>query len=448
MNMRDSQDASRRAAELVAQHDVHTVECAFPDTWGVLRGKRIPASQFANVATSGFAIANAAFLWDMLCNIFEVDFANMDTGYPDMIATPDVDTFRPVPWRPGSAIAMCICTDPHTHEPLPLDTRHILRGQIERLAAHGYEAVMATELEFYLCDESWQPLYGEIQCYSIPKGAELEHVLVDIRRQVEELGIVVEACNTEYGPAQVEVNLRYGAPLEVADNTALFKYAVKEIARQHGCRATFMAKPFMGFSGNGTHVHLSLRDESGTNALVRRDLRTGHMRNRLMKRVVAGLLRHQPELGGILSPTVNAYKRFEDFSFAPTYVNWGGDNRGVAIRTVVDHGPATRIEVRTASADANPHLVLAAQLAATVDALEKEYTLPPMCAGSGYAVQDAPLMPRSLSESIEALRAGTLVRDAFGPVFHRNLLQLLEHEVEEFGRQVTEWERSRYLEVS
>ncbi|HTJ82497.1 MAG TPA: glutamine synthetase, partial [Polyangiaceae bacterium] len=116
------------------------------------------------------------------------------------------------------------------------------------------------------------------------------------------------------------------------------------------------------------------------------------------------------------------YKRFEDNSFAPTYVNWGGDNRGVAIRTVVDHGAATRIEVRTASADANPHLVLAGQLAATVDALETDYTLPPMCTGNGYAEQDAPLMPRSLAESIEALEKDHefLLR---GDVFTRDLLE-------------------------
>jgi len=445
--MRDAQDVARRAAELVAQHDVHTVECAFPDTWGTLRGKRIPGSQFANVAAKGFAVANAAFVWDMVCEVFDTAYTNMETGFPDMHALPDLDTFRKVPWRDGAAIVMCDTVDIASHAPIPLDTRHVLRTAEARIAEHGYEAIVATELEFYLCDADWNPLYDDIQCYSIPKGAELEHVLYDVRRQVEELGIVVEACNTEYGPAQVEVNLRYGTALEVADSTALFKYAVKEIARQHGCRATFMAKPFMGLSGNGTHIHMSLRDHGGTNALARRDLRTGHIRNRLMKRLVAGLVRHQRELAGILSPTVNGYKRFEDFSFAPTYVNWGGDNRGVAIRTVVDDGAASRVEVRTAAADANPHLAIAMQLAAAADALANDYPLPPMCVGNGYTEQDAPRMPRSLAESIETLRAGTLVRGTFGEVFHTNMLELLEHEVGQYARQVTEWERTRYLEV-
>jgi glutamine synthetase len=167
-----------------------------------------------------------------------------------------------------------------------------------------------------------------------------------------------------------------------------------------------------------------------------------------MMRCVAGLLAHQVELAGIGSPSINAYRRFEDYSFAPTYVNWGGDNRGVAIRTVADHGPATRIEVRTAAADANPYLLIAGQLAAVADALATEHELPPGCFGNGYAAQDRPLMPRSLQDSVRAIESGTLLRPAFGDVFVRNLVQLLQHEVDEFSRQVTDWEKSRYMEVS
>jgi len=441
-------DATRRAAALIAEQEAHTIECAFPDTWGTLRGKRVPAAHFPAIAEKGFAIANAAFTWDMHCELWEVDFANLDTGYPDMHAVPDLTTLRPVPWRSGAAIVMCDTIDKTTHAPIELDPRHVLRTAVERIAAHGFEPLVAPELEFYLCDENWNPLYDDVQCYGIAKGAELEPILADIRRHVAELGIVIEACNTEYGPAQVEVNLRYGPALEVADSTALFKYAVKEIARQQGARATFMAKPFTGFSGNGTHIHLSLRDASGANALAHQDAPDDPIGNTLMARLVAGMLTRQRELAAVLSPTINAYKRLTDASFAPTYVNWGGDNRGVAVRTVADQGAASRIELRTASGDTNLHLAVACQLAAAADALENEYPLPPMCTGNGYADQDQPRMPRSLIEAVEALRAGPLVRQAFGDVFHRNLVQLLEHEITEFDREVTDWERRRYIEVA
>jgi glutamine synthetase len=439
--------AAQRASELVQEHDVHTVEVIFPDTWGILRGKRLPASQFAKKTSSGLNMANAAFIWDPLCGIFEVEFANADTGYPDMIALPDPATFRSLTWREGTAVAMMDCTE-KDGTPVALDPRHIVRTAVERLAQLGYTATVATELEFYLCDETWQPLHSEIQCYGITKGAELEPILSDIRRKVEAFGIVLEACNSEYGPCQIEINMKYGDPLQVADDTALFKSAVKEIARQHGVRATFMSKPFPGFSGNGTHIHISLRDADGANVFAPKDLDDPFFTNALMKRCVAGLLEHQLELAAIGSPTINAYKRFEDYSFAPTYLNWGGDNRCVALRCVVDQGNATRIEVRTGSADANPYLLIGAQLAAVCDALENEHQLPPICTGDGYAPQDLPMMPRTLQDGINLLREGRLLRDYFGDVFVTNTLELLQHEVDEFAKQVTDWEKNRYMEVS
>ena len=105
---------------------------------------------------------------------------------------------------------MADCVTEHGHEPLDMDPRHQLRRQVERCQARGYDPVLATEIEFYLTDETGKPVYDGIQCYSLQKGAELEHVVGDIRRMIEEYGIVVEASNTEYGPAQIEINLGHG----------------------------------------------------------------------------------------------------------------------------------------------------------------------------------------------------------------------------------------------
>ena len=145
-------------------------------------------------------------------------------------------------------MVMMDCTE-KDGSPVALDPRHLVRTAVDRLAKLGYTATVATELEFYLCDESWQPVHSEIQCYGITKGAELEPILSDIRRKVEAFGIVVEACNSEYGPSQIEINLKYGDPLQVADDTALFKSAVKEIARaarpcaRRSCRSRSPATP-------------------------------------------------------------------------------------------------------------------------------------------------------------------------------------------------------------
>jgi glutamine synthetase len=437
------------AQRLLERDGIHTVECAFPDSWGALRGKRVPASQFPRVAEKGFALANACYVWDLTCEIFPIAFANPDTGYPDMVAIPDLSTLRPLTWREGTAIVMCDTIDHRTHEPIVLDPRHLLRTVIGRLQSAGYEPIAATELEFYLCTEDWQPVDDIIDCYSIPKGAQFEGVLSDVRRKMESFGIVVEACNMEYGPGQVEVNLGHGPALGVADDTCLFKYAVKEIARQHGLRATFMAKPFPVHSGNGMHVHLSLRDGSGQNAFDVRDLDGGGpMTSSLMQRALAGLLAHQTELTAINAPTINAYRRFADYSFAPTAVTWGLDNRQVAVRTLVDSGAATRIEARGGSADSNPPLVLAALLAAVHDGLEHAYPVPPMTEGDAYAPGAGEPLPASLRESIHALEHGRLLRGALGDVFVDNFLDLLRHEVQAFAGQVTEWEKTRYIEVA
>ncbi len=318
-------------------------------------------------------------------------------------------------------------------------------------ASTATTATVATEIEFYLCDDDWKPLHDEIQCYSITKGAELEPVLSDIRRKVEAFGIVLEACNTEYGPAQIEINMKYGEPLQVADDTALFKSAVKEIARQHGCRATFMSKPFPGFSGNGTHIHVSLRDANGENVFAPRDLDDGgFLTNRLMRRCVAGLLAHQLEIAAIASPTVNAYKRFEDYSFAPDVPELGRrqPRRRHPLRGRPGPGDADR-GAHGLGRRQPVDLLIAAQLAAVCDALETDHELPPMCdrrrvCGPGPAA-DAAL---AAGRDRPCCARGRLLRDSFGDVFVTNTLELLQHEVDEFAKQVTDWEKNRYMEVS
>jgi glutamine synthetase len=258
--------------------------------------------------------------------------------------------------------------------------------------------------------------------------------------------IEVEACNVEYGPAQVEVNLPYGPAVAVADRTLLFKYVVKQVARRHGLRATFMAKPFMGEAGNSLHVHQSLRGRDGSNAFAAKDA-DPPVHSQLMRRYLAGLVEHQKELQAVMNPTVNSYKRVEDYSFAPTQVSWGLDHRLVGVRSVVDHGEATRLEARWPSADANPYLVLAGCLGAGADGLERELEPPPMVTGDPH--QDAQLerLPTSLAGAVANFASSSFVREVYGEVFVDTYLEMLRHEISAFERHVTDWELERYREV-
>lgn len=435
------------ARSFLEQHGIRTVECMFADSWGIPRGKRLSTRHFLSTAGgSGFAIANVAFTWDMHGVIFPTRFVNDETGYPDMHVVPDLATLRVATWREGTAFCICDTVDPATHESVVMDGRAILRRAVERVQAQGYEPVAATELEFHLCTPDWSPLYEGAHCYSIEKGSEVAPVASEIQRRLEASGIMVEAWNVEYGPAQVEVNLGHGSAIDVADATVVFKYVVKQTAREHGLRATFMPKPYITEAGNGLHIHQSVLGEDGRNAFAEAD-DDPPLRSKLMRRYLSGLLAHQIELQPVNCPTINAYKRVEDYSFAPTQVSWGLDHRLVAVRSVVDHGQATRLECRWASADANPYLVLAGCLAAGADGLANDFDVPPMVSGDPHVDSSLTRLPTSLAEALPAFEQSAFARELYGDVFVDVYCVMLRHELELFERHVTDWERQRYREV-
>jgi glutamine synthetase len=447
MTIAETKENVEAVKDFLERHDIHTVECMFADTWGIPRGKRLSAKHFLNTAAGpGFAVANVAFTWDMHGGIFPTSFVNDETGYPDMHVLPDVSTLRVAGWRDGTAFCICDTIEPSTHESIPLDGRAILRRAVERVQAQGFEPVVATELEFHLCAPDWTPFYFGTHCYSIGKGSQVEPVVTDIKRILETSGIEVEAWNVEYGPAQVEVNLGHGCPIDIADATVVFKNVVKQTAEAHGLRATFMPKPYITEAGNGLHIHQSLLGADGRNAFATVD-DDPPLGSKLMRRYLSGLLAHQVELQPINCPTVNAYKRVEDYSFAPTQVSWGLDHRLVAVRSVVDQGDAKRLECRWASADANPYLVLAGCLAAGADGLENEYEVPPIVTGDPHVDASLTRLPTSLADALPAFEQSRFVRDVYGDLFVDVYPVMLRHELELLARHVTDWERERYREV-
>jgi glutamine synthetase len=447
MTVAETKENVDAAKDFLERHDVQTVECMFADTWGIPRGKRLSAKHFLSTAGgTGFAVANVALTWDMHGVIFPTSFVNDETGYPDMHVVPDLSTLRVAGWRDGTAFCICDTIDPATHESIPLDSRAILRRAVDRVQAQGFEPIAATELEFHLCAQDWTPFYVGSHCYSIGKGSQVEPVVSDIKRVLEASGIEVEAWNVEYGPAQVEVNLGHGSAIDVADATVVFKNVVKQTAEAHGLRATFMPKPYITEAGNGLHIHQSLLGADGRNAFAAVDDEPP-LGSKLMRRYLSGLLAHQVELQPINCPTINAYKRVEDYSFAPTQVSWGLDHRLVSVRSVVNQGDANRLECRWASADANPYLVLAGCLAAGADGLENEYEVPPIVTGDPHVDASLTRLPTSLADALPAFEQSGFARDVYGDVFVDVYPVMLRHELELFARHVTDWERERYREV-
>jgi glutamine synthetase len=416
----------------------HTVALGVGDMNGIMRGKRIPASNWPSICKSGSSICIAAFSVDMTCDIWETPYIGMATGYPDMHIFP---LSAPVasPWEPGVAICMGYA-EGMDHKQVPIDPRGPLVTQVERLAELGYELKLGMELEFYLLDpETLRPRDKGIQVYSLARAAELEHVLGPIRRNLNDIGIPIEQSNPEYAAGQAEVNIRYDEPLLSADRVVMFRSLVKEIAAHHGYLATFMAKPFIDQSGSGFHTHHSLWKD-GKNVFSD----NGKL-SKLGRSYMAGMQKHMCDLTLAGATTPNAYRRYQPYTFCPINDAWGVDNRTCALRIIEGAESAVRIEKRNAAADCNPYYLAACDIAAGIDGMNQEMEPSEESTGNAYESTEARPLPSNLGAALELARESELLKATLGEDRLTILIQQGERELDFVADQVTPVEVERYL---
>ena len=417
---------------------IHTVAMGVGDLNGIMRGKRIPASNWPTICKNGNAMSLATHVMDMTSDLWDTPYANNDNGFPDMHVLPltaPVET----PWEPGVAICMGYSLG-MDHKPVPIDPRGALLDQIERAKSMGLTILIGAELEFYLLDpETCQPRDRGIQVYNLARAAELEHVIGPIRNGLNAVGIPIEQSNPEYAPGQVEINMRYGEALSVADNVILFREIVHEIALKYGYLATFMAKPFIDQSGNGFHTHHSVwKDDknlfSDNGKLSRKGLA-----------YLAGLQKRMAEATLFVASTPNAYRRRQPLSFCPINSSWGLDNRTVALRVIEGADSAVRVEKRDASADCNPYYLFATEIAAGLDGLDQNLEPTAMTEGNAYESEDAEMLPLDIRDAVALAKDSEWLRDVIGDDRLTVFIQQAEREVEFVSAQVTDVELERYL---
>ena len=270
--------------------------------------------------------------------------------------------------------------------------RQVLKAQVERAAALGYVPMAGSELEFYLLKETFQEAHAKgytgltpsvpyVLDYHVLGTTYDEPLLRAIRNGMQAAGMRVETSKGEAWPGQQEINFRYADAVTMADNHVVYKNGAKEIAFQHGCSITFMAKPFQDWIGNSCHIHSSLQKD-GEAAFADDDA--------LFDRWLAGQIACAKELAVFFAPTINSYKRYAAGSWAPTTLAWGHDNRTCGFR-VVGHGKARRVETRIPGGDVNPYLAFAAMIAAGLHGIEQELEAPPPLAGERLRVRRRPL---------------------------------------------------------
>ncbi|QFT72373.1 glutamine synthetase family protein [Ruegeria sp. THAF33] len=416
----------------------HTVILGVGDLNGIMRGKRIPASHWDHVCKSGNALSIALLAIDMTCDVWDTPYVNFDNGYPDMHVFPMTKPVA-VPWEPG--VAVCFGrAEGMDHKPVPIDPRQALLRQVDRARDMGFEVNVGTELEFYLLDpETGQPRDTGIQVYGLGRAARMEHIVGPIRQQINECGIPIEQSNPEYAAGQIEVNIRYGEALAAADRVVLFKSLIRQLGIAHDYLATFMPKPFFDQSGNGFHTHYSLWKD-GKNAFAD----NGKI-NDTGKSFIAGLQKRMCETAICGSGTVNGYRRRQPYTFCPINASWGYDNRTVGIRVIEGSDSAVRVEKRDAGADANPYLLLAAEIAAGLDGIEQGLSPSEPTTGNGYEEGIGDPIPTDLPTAIDLARGSEWLRDVMGEMQWELVLQQAERELEFFNQQVTQVELDRYL---
>jgi glutamine synthetase len=435
----DTQDeAAAAAAAAIERGRLKDIEVMWVDHQGHARGKRIDAADFLERArTTGFAFANAALSWDITGEVKTgLRHSDWAGGFPDFYAVPDLASLRNLPWRERAGHVISDLVD-HHGQLVAASPRTVLRRAVERLARLGYRARVGVEIEFHLLQEDGSPIVDGFQTYSLQVLNQLDPIFGEILDGLRGF-VELEGGNSEYGPGQCEVNLRHTDALPAADQAARFKYATRELARRRGSLVTFMAKPFAEHAGNSMHLHLSLwREEEPAFAP------DGEHENPLMRQAIGGILRHLEGIVVFAAPTVNSYKRFQVDSFAPATATWGGDNRTVAVRSLLETPAATRIELRTGAADAQPHWAIASLLGAVCAGIEAEHD--PGQRGEGNLYSSGTPLPRTLADAVAAARRDETITEILGADAVHDVLALADLEWEAFIGSVGEWDRSRYL---
>jgi glutamine synthetase len=432
----------------VADGRVDTVVVAFTDMQGRLLGKRLHAEYFLeeNIADHGIEGCNYLLALDMEMDpIPGYSIASWDQGYGDFGLRPDLATLRRIPWLEGTALVLCDVVL-HDGSPVTPSPRQVLKAQVERARAAGYEPMIGSELEFYLLRESYEEAHAKhyrdltpsvpyILDYHVLATTYDEPLLRQIRNGMQGAGIRVESSKGEAWPGQQEVNFRFADAVTMADNHSVYKNGAKEIAHLNGCSITFMAKPDHTWIGNSCHIHASLwRDDA--NAFADDSV--------AFKQFLAGWIASARELAVFLAPTINSYKRYAAGSWAPTTLAWGHDNRTCGFR-IVGHGQAQRIETRIPGGDVNPYLAFAALIAAGLYGIKNELELPAALEGNAYE-SDAERFPSTLREAVAALEQGTMARAALGDDVVDHYLNYARTEQRLFDEAVTCYERERLYE--
>lgn len=461
--------AGEQSRRLIEQHGLRSVRIIWVDQHGAPRAKFMSPEDYLSSLENGIDFSAALFSLDSANNVFTPAFVSgggfdIDelTGFPDMVLVPDPSTFRVLPFADRTG---WVLTDGYfsNGKPVPLDPRGIMRQQVKAAKEAGYDFLAGLEVEFYLVrrdsprielsETGWPPPPPKVsaveqgyQYLSEVRLAGLIEVLEKLRDTFIGLGLPLRSIEDEWGPGQIEITFDPLKGLEAADAMVLFRSATKQVAQNMGLHASFMCRPGLpNFFSSGWHLHESLLDAtSGENTFVSQSADSSLSEVGLQ--FLAGILEHARAMTVFTTPTINGYKRYKPYSFAPNAVTWAVENRGAMVR--VQGSPfekGSHIENRLGEPAANPYLYMAANIAAGLDGISRKLSPPPPVDSDPYAT-DSERLPGSLWEAVDALERDEFFRKSFGDGFVKFLTMMKRNEIGRFLSEVTDWEMREYFE--
>jgi glutamine synthetase len=478
---------SETAAELAAEvteriltSELRTVRLAVVDQHGIVRARALSPEAAVSAFSNGLDFSGAIYSLDSGNNVFVPPFAAGGgfgiaelTGFPDVVLVPDPATFRVLPWADRTGWLLC---DAYfsTGQPVPLDGRGLLRRQLASLGARGYDLTVGLEFEFSIFTPAGGALAPQDAGFTPPAPAvsmfergyqflsetrldSMAPVLDALRDALWDLGLPPRSMEDEWGPGQAEVTFAPMSALAAADAAVLFRSAAKQVCQRRGLLATFMCRPALAnVTASGWHLHQSLTSlAGGGNAFAAEE----QALSEVGLSYVAGLAEHAVASLPFAVPTVNGYKRFRPYSFAPDRVAWAIENRGALIRVQGAPGDAgAHIEYRAGEPAANPYLYIASSLAAGLDGVTRGLTPPPPVEADPYAAEGLVPLPVSLAAAVKSLDGDPFYRAAFGDTLVDYLVTMKRAEIARYeaalaesgqadsADEVTDWEMREYFE--
>jgi glutamine synthetase len=436
----------------LAWRGIEDIECITPDQAGVARGKMMPSKKFTS--NTSLALPSAVFM------------TTISGGYPengngfhypeddgDLKLMPDLSTLTVVPWEEDPTAAV-ICDLVHQDgRSVEFTPRNVLKRVLAAYDKRGLKPVVAPEIEFYLVRKNPDPDYpltppvgrsgraiGGGAGYSIAGVNEFDELIDDIYHFSESQGLEIDTLIHEEGAGQLEINLRHGDPIELADQVFMFKRTIREAALKHEIYATFMAKPIQGQPGSAMHIHQSILDKkTGRNVFSAED----GSETEAFFHFLGGMQKHVPNALVMFAPYVNSYRRLTQSASAPVNNKWGYDNRTTAFRVPRSDPAARRVENRIPSSDANPYLAMAASLACgLIGMTNKIKAEPPVLTTANAAEID---LPRSLLEAVDLFEADEELCTLLGKSFAATYAAIKRAEFETFMEVISPWEREYLL---